>query len=224
MPEITVQEYYYNGDELSCDVKFSDPEQISLSDFIYKSYDPEGPISQIDWHNLVTYEFDHDEGSKGCVKLLEGYKNKFDGYTLAWITKNITISPMEKAVFSVEMPIYPDVQFHYTPEICDYTYYYSNISSIDHTTVDITLNTEYHVIESHISGYSEELSGSISYDLDRSRHSGSNLCLSICEEAEPTAAKDQISIVQWILLIVFLPIVLIIVLLNWVKDQVNSSK
>lgn len=113
-------------------VKKSEP--ITFKEYVLKSYDSMGDISEMDWYNAMFEFIDKDA-------LLAGSGERPDYYSFTeWYVYETTVAPKSGFTNAVTAVMYPTVYYYYSPYVYEYNYYLSPANgwaSFENLTVEI---------------------------------------------------------------------------------------
>lgn len=184
MPE---WKFYENGaceKEIDGTMTLINTEVTTLKDFVLSEYDEKSGILEHDWYNAVIESMKHFEWEYGAIV---GSEFQFDiaDQLMRWYEYKITLEPGEKIVNTVTAPIYPSFNTNYEPPIYEYTYLLSPAQSWkSFGTLDIMVNTPYHMIEDGLEKFERTDRGYVCHLTGLPKD---ELTFTLCSEEDPMA-------------------------------------
>lgn len=215
-----------DGTEIEGEMEFVKKETTTLSDFVFTYYDESLGISEVDWYNMAVTELSLTIENDRVFTYLPGLNNNFNGYTVRGLVYELTVKPGERVNNVLTSPIYPSVDEGYEPTVYTYQYIININSLIPVNKIDVTVNTSSYIINDYDLGC-EKVEGGYRLSIDPTEMKSQTadkyieLAFDLCEAENPEATKPKVPTILWILLILFLPIVLVIAVINLVGDGVE---
>ena len=204
----TFEVYYTYRDMLNgkspylADINITESETLTLNDFIMQNYDPNGEISEMDWHNLVMTELSNQKVSGHAIEL-NGYTHNYDGYVRKWYETTITLDAGERAVYTTVMPLYPDEIVVRDPHAFSYHYTGADIARVEGCEIEREINSPYYVLDSY-----------------KSRN---YTAFDLCEVDNPKYVQQGNNTVgNTIVSILLYPIVMIVRFFDWVGELIKK--
>ncbi len=170
--------------------------EITLKEMVLGLRDDKSAVSDIDFYNGVVRQFEDD----ACV--LPEYRQYFgDENFLIWYTYDVQVEPNGSIVNTVTSPIFPTIDYFYTPNVFGYEYLLSPAAEWQSFgTLEIVINTHYYVTETSVGfdkteeGYVATLDGLPSKELS----------FSLCTDPDPEYHKNVFGIAVITIALVFL--------------------
>ena len=135
-PEIQPSWTFYNSSELKDEnevvgtANLISVNEIDFYSLLMKPYKEEYGVSESDWYNALMFDFKEsydanigrvNASSRGLFRGV-AYFLMSENLLMRWCYYSITLQPKQRIVNAVTVPLYPDKDISYTPEI--YTYHY----------------------------------------------------------------------------------------------------
>ena len=98
-------------------------EQMTWNDFVFAKYDESLGICEMDWYNAYMHCIDHDSVERPTASFFN-YRNDTDmtNWFMGWYRWDIVLAPGERASTEATLPIHPEIQFRYEPDMFNYYY------------------------------------------------------------------------------------------------------
>ena len=191
------------------DIDITEAETLTLYEFIMQNYDPDGEISEMDWHNLVMTELSGQKVS-GHAITLNGYIENYETCVRKWYETTITLDAGERVKYTTVMPLYPDEVIAYSPSPYCYRYLNANIDRIEGCEVEYEINSPYYLLNS------EQYKNSVRFEL--------------CEVENPSFEVKNPSLgnqcitpaIDTIINILLLPLTLIVRFFEWLWEIIQK--
>ena len=139
-----------NSEKLEGGVDLLKTEEMTFRDFVFQDYNESSGISEMDWYNAHMYYINNAAAREiPTVSFFEGYGTfeKTD-YFMPWYRWDITLAPGERATTEANLPIHPEVEFRYEPQVLKYHYVLPSLHSwCSGIEPQITVNTPLYLIE-----------------------------------------------------------------------------
>lgn len=129
----------------------------TLRALAFEDYDPAFGVSETDWYNAYV------------DRLLENEKSDFCRYDvmhlltydlMTWYVYEMTVPADGRVVNTVTAPLFPGIDAGYEPPVYDYDYLLSPAQTwAKFGTLDVIVNTSYHMIESGVGDFEKTDSG-----------------------------------------------------------------
>lgn len=148
------------GEEISGEAKIVSAEEMTFEDLVFEKYPEDSAVLKSDWYNAVV---DKLNSYYSDTLSLSAFDVTYS--LMRWYEYEIELAPKERIVNTVTAPMYPSIDEDYNPYVYKYTYLLSPAQSwAKFGTLDIVINTPYHLIENEEfektdSGYQLSLSG-----------------------------------------------------------------
>lgn len=135
--------------------------EMTLKEMVLGLRDDESAVSDLDFYNGVVRQF----GDDSCA--LPAYKQYFgDNAFLIWYTYDVEVAPNGSIVNTVTAPIFPTIDYAYTPDVYEYEYYLSPAAEWQSFgRLEIVINTDFYLTEQSVrfdkteGGYVAKLDG-----------------------------------------------------------------
>lgn len=193
----------YDAKKISGSVTLTDTETLTFGELIRSKQGTESGISEMDYYNTtVAYLNDYfrDESIVGSLDI--------NGNFLRWYEYDLSIPAGGQVVNTVTAPLYPDIDGHYEPPIYSYTYLLSPAKSwASFGSLEIIINTPYHLIESELEGFKKTDTG---YKLTRTGLPEKELKFTLSESENPKREFSAWTVLG--ILFIILPFIAVIVI------------
>ena len=128
--------------QLNGEFRYLGSESTTLKDFIFREYDSESGITEVDWYNSCVALMKESERTRGSASSVHVYS--FIPST-NWFEYKIVLAPGERVTSTVTAPMYPKVNKKGTsPYSYSYTYYLSPARNwAESSNLEIVVNTPY---------------------------------------------------------------------------------
>ena len=98
-------------------------DEMTWSDFVFAQYDESLGICEMDWYNAYMYYLNEDPSVRPIVSFFESRNNtEMADWFMGWYRWDIVLAPGERASTEATLPIHPEIQFRYEPDMFNYYY------------------------------------------------------------------------------------------------------
>lgn len=184
-------------------------ESLTLQELIFKEYDPEQGVSEVDWYNAVTTYLKRNTMGSASIDCTAPMQ------LMRWYQYEITLGPGETLKNAVTAPLYPEIDLRYAPPLYTYTYLLSPAQTWkSFGDIDIHIETPFCLVDSE-----DTLEGSTRDEVGWSLHLDGlpegELIFSLSEAEHPrrtSYALQNLAILLPLILLILLPVAAILVL------------
>lgn len=177
-----------DGHEIEGTVETVSIDEMTFKEFALTDYPNDSDILQSDWYNAIVYSL---QNSRTISNVINPYQFHFDisNQLMQWYSYEITLHPKQRIINTVTAPIYPSLDARYDPPKYEYTYLLSPAKLwTEFNTLDIFINTPYHLLESSLDGF---VKSDIGYQLELDSLPYGELNFILSSSAQPEQAKRQ---------------------------------
>ena len=149
-----------DGEELDIPVTFKSTSQMTLEELILANWSEDDVMSRVDWYNASVTEFMESTQNKNFAWCSFNCNPRSSRNIIEWYEYNITLAPGESIVNTVTVPMYPDVNANYRPEVYTYNYYLTPAKTwASFGNLEIIINTPYYMLGSSLDGFTKTENG-----------------------------------------------------------------
>lgn len=153
--------------------------ETTLKEFVLSRRNDDSVVGELDFYNGAVRNF--NTGSE----FASYKKNYYDSEFLTWYTYDVEVAPNGRVTNSVTAPIFPKIDYRYTPAAYAYNYYLSPAAEWQSFgKLEVAVNTEYNLTSQSYSLNFNKVDGGYTAELDSLP--SEELSFSLCSEANPS--------------------------------------
>lgn len=158
---------------------FDKTKETTLKEYVLSLRESDSVVGDLDFYNGVVRNFN-------TGNVFAAYsKNYYDSEFLTWYTYDVEVEPNGSVINTITAPIYPTIDYRYTPSAYNYVYYLSPAAEWQSFgKLEIEIKTEYYLTAQSYYLDMKEIDGGYRAVLDGLPDG--ELTFSLCSEASPT--------------------------------------
>lgn len=146
--------------EIAGSVNLMETNQMTFREYVTESWNPEGNISESDWHNAMVYVFDSCTKPGGFIGELYIAEENLAGSLMSGFEYEITAEAGQTFVNEIVIPICPSFRRDYEPLAYEYIFSLSSPGDWSQTDeLEIYVNTPFYMLKSELAGFEQTENG-----------------------------------------------------------------